>query len=126
MSHKATIGGRAVLLEASWLLPENEDISVSFKDPEGDDVTIKIEVKTSPIVKDSKEKIKPTLSIMEVDNVPVIQFIDWNSGFGSSTGKPVIFASTADNKIELSFLASVAKLSRLYRVEFQVMSEVKK
>ncbi|MDO8070006.1 hypothetical protein O3299_00580 [Janthinobacterium sp. SUN176] len=126
MAHTTFIGGKKILLEASWLVLENEDVTVTFKDSDGDDVTVKIEIKSTSENNDSEDIKKPSIQIEEVDDIPVIRFKNWNGGFGKSTGKPIAFASTSDGKIELSFLASIAKLSKLYRIEFQVMSEEKK
>lgn len=126
MAHITSIGGKKVLLEASWLVIENEDITVTFKDDDNDDVTVKIEIRSTLESEDTKEIQKPSLQIEDVNDIPVIRFNNWNGGFGKSTGKPIVFAGSEDGKVELSFLASIAKLGRLYRIEFQVMAEEKK
>lgn len=126
MSYKTIIGGRKVLLDKSWLLPDGENISVEFEDEEGDSINIRIEVLSSEDRNNKNEKNKASLSIHDEGEVAVITFTNWNQAFGNSTGVPVVFAKSSDEKIELSFLASIAKISSLYRVEFQVMSEVKK
>ncbi|RTL05142.1 hypothetical protein EKK58_08790 [Candidatus Dependentiae bacterium] len=119
MTHEATIGGRQVLLDTRWLLPENEEILVTFKDKEGGEISLKIEV----VNEKSEKEEKPSLRIREENDTPIISFINWNSTFGNSTSKPINFASTDDNRIELSFLANITKLGPIYRVEFQVMSK---
>ncbi|MES1933297.1 hypothetical protein T35B1_11837 [Salinisphaera shabanensis T35B1] len=124
MPQKVILGGRTVLLNKSWLLPENESIFVEFEDEDGDSVKIRIEVLTSEN-NEKNEKPKAALEIDNEEDVAVITFINWNQPFGNSTAKPIAFAVADDGRIELSFLANIAKISSLYRVEFQVMSVVK-
>ncbi len=125
MVHNAKIADRIVLLEGSWLLPDGESLFLTFEDQSGDEINIKIELLTSPDIKGSKDKPKASLSVHACEGVAVIQFRDWNSAFGNSTGEPVVFATSSDGTYEVSFLASVAKLSKIFRVEFQVMAEMK-
>lgn len=120
---RITIGGRRVLIATSCLVPDGEDVLLNFKDHDGEDLAIRLEIRASVVEKDSKEKPKASISINDVDGMPVIRFLDWNSALGNSTKRPIVFATGTN--VELSFLASVARLGTLYRVEFQALVEVK-
>lgn len=122
MANNATIGGRSVLLNARWLLPENESIDFKIEDEDGDVTPMKIQIKSSS----DGDGAKPILDVKEIDGIPVITFINWNGKLGVNTNKPIKFAESENGDVELTFLAVIAKLGDIYRVEFQVMSERKK
>lgn len=98
-------------------------MTAKFIDEDGDEHTVRIELSSTQLSGDSGEKPKASLKVLDDGGIMVFQFRDWNGTFGNSTGKPITFAKSDDGKTQLTFLASISKLSKIYRVELQIMSE---
>lgn len=123
------VGGRRVLMNEVIFVPDNE--VVTFICPvEGDDeLNVRMEFPEESFEEGTPEDKRPEPRFaVEYENPPesihidcvALKFFNFGKGFGQSLTAPVPVA-VADNKEIIFFLASVQKLSKMRRVEFQFM-----
>ena len=118
-----SIGKRKVIFSEIVLCPEDERIELQVQVP-GEEELWMIEVYfTEDEVKPGGGKSpKPNLSWVVEDEVWKFNFKNWHSSLGAAIAKPAEVAVSTGG-LSIKMLANVAKISSLYRINFQFMVE---
>ncbi|TFF38139.1 DUF6864 domain-containing function [Pseudomonas sp. RIT623] len=111
-----TVGGRKIIGSDNIIVPNGEEVVVTYKFDEADDVCISIVFDDLP---DDEEK-NPYLEVSGHLNKSAFKFRNFNSATGHSLGKPMVFAES-DAGENISLHATVYKYKQSHRIAFQIM-----
>lgn len=119
-----TIGNLKVLLSETILCPFEESINFQVKLPDEEELwKIKVYFSTEEKKLDLNKKTNPYMNYTVENDIWILNFINWDSSLGATMNAPEIAKSTSGQSISIT--AEVAKLTNLYRVNFQIMIEEK-
>ena len=113
------IGKYSVLNSTTFLVPHGESVHFTHTIREGDELNCILTVENDS---DVYSESKATISTSFDSGLFTITFRNFNNALGSHTKTPIEFA-LSNNDESIVFLAVVARMAALTRIEFQLMME---
>lgn len=125
------VGGRRVLMNEIVFVPEGEFLTLSCPVDETDNMGVRMEFPDDSVDENQSENKSLESSFLVEYEVAgedvhiecvVLKFVNFGGGFGQSLPKPINVAVSEKQK-DIYFFASVQKLGKVKRVEFQFTIE---
>ena len=116
------IGNKELFFNTTIFVPVEEEAELEIKVSDRDIMFLKFAFQEDPEI-DGQEKRKTFFKLEGEGDTGKLTFVNWTETFGSSITTPAVIAKSDDGK-EISFLGSIVKIGKMYKVEFQLMKDI--